>query len=86
MFGLCVLVSELKLAMVSDITQLNPLPKVICALKAWKGDDEKSSVVENDLLVVKQVSLISRVLLCFIIYLLIIFELEFWIQCVCNVV
>ena len=37
--------------------QLNPLPKVICSLQAWKGDDDKSSVVENELLVLKQVCL-----------------------------
>ena len=35
--------------------QLNPLPKVICSLHTWKGDDDKSSVVENELLVLKQV-------------------------------
>jgi hypothetical protein len=47
----------LKLATVFDVMQLNPLPKVICSLQAWKGDDDKSSVVENELLVLKQVGL-----------------------------
>ena len=46
----------LKLSMVSDVMQLVPLPKVICVLKAWKGDDDKTSVIENEVLVVKQVS------------------------------
>ena len=46
----------LKLTMVSDVLRLVPLPKVICALKTWKGDDYKSSVFENELLIVKQVS------------------------------
>ena len=47
----------LQLATVFDVMQLNPLPKVICSLKTWKGDNDKSSVVENELLVVKQVRL-----------------------------
>ena len=47
---------DLKVAMVSDLMQLTPLPKVVCVLKSWKGDDDKSSVVENEVLIVKQVS------------------------------
>ena len=47
----------LKLATVFDVMQLNPLPKVICSLQAWKGDDDKSSVVENEVFVLKQVRL-----------------------------
>ena len=47
----------LKLATVYDVMQLNPLPKVICSLQAWKGDDDKSSVEANELLVLKQVCL-----------------------------
>ena len=50
----------LKLAAVFDVMQLNPLPKVMCSLQAWKGDDDRSSVVENELLVLKQVRLILR--------------------------
>ena len=53
---LCVYVG-LKRGTVFDVMQLNPLPKVMCSLQAWKGDDDKSSVVENELLVLKQVCL-----------------------------
>ena len=50
----------LKLGTVFDVMQLNPLPKVVCSLQAWKGDDDKSSIVENELLVLKQVCLALR--------------------------
>ena len=46
---------DFKVASVLDIMQLNPLPKVICVLKSWKGDDVRSSTVENEVLIVKQV-------------------------------
>ena len=46
---------DFKVASVLDIMQLTPLPKVICVLKSWKGEDVTSSVVENEVLIVKQV-------------------------------
>ena len=55
MYIFVILHAGLKLATVFDVMQLNPLPKVICSLQTWKGDDDKSSVVENELLVLKQV-------------------------------
>lgn len=52
---ICTIIQDLKLARVSDVLQLNPLPKAICSLQAWKGDDDRSSTVENELFILKQV-------------------------------
>ena len=40
---------------ISEITAAHTPPKVFCALKAFRGEDEKSSVYDNEVLIVKQV-------------------------------
>ena len=40
---------------VSEIIALPTPPKVFCVLKAFRGDDEKSTLYDNEILVVKQV-------------------------------
>ena len=40
---------------ISDITAAHTPPKVFCALKAFRGEDEKSSVYDNEVLIMKQV-------------------------------
>ena len=39
---------------VSDLTSLAVLPRVVCTLKAFEGNDARSSVQENEILVIKQ--------------------------------
>ena len=39
---------------VSDLTSLSTLPRVVCTVKAFEGNDSKSSVQQNEILVVQQ--------------------------------
>ena len=48
-------VNGLMFTKVSEIMALPTPPKVFCALKAFRGEDEKSTLYDNEILVVKQV-------------------------------
>jgi len=48
-------INGLAFVKISEITAAHTPPKVFCALKAFRGEDEKSSVYDNEVLIVKQV-------------------------------
>ena len=48
-------VNGLTFTKLSEIIALPTPPKVFCVLKAFRGDDEKSTLYDNEILVVKQV-------------------------------
>ena len=48
-------ISGLTFEKISEIIAAHTPPKVFCALKAFRGEDEKSSVYDHEVLVVKQV-------------------------------
>ena len=50
-----------KFSQVSDLLQLQHMPKVVCAQKSWVGDDEKSSIAVNEVLIIKQVYIVYTV-------------------------
>ena len=39
---------------VSDLTSLSILPKIVCTMRAYKGNDARGSVQENEILVIQQ--------------------------------